>query len=113
VLLVGVSVIGGRFLLDRSYYVGLDDDQIVIYQGVDLTLGPLDLGRVHERSDLTVDEVPSWYADALADGIAAADLGDAQRIVENAPRRATVDDASAEDAPADTAADDDDASDEP
>jgi PPM family protein phosphatase len=99
-VLVGAIALGGRFLLDRSYYVGLDADQVVIYRGVDMTLGPLELGRVFERSDLTVDEVPSWYADALADGVAAADLGDAQRIIENAPRRDVDDDAA--DEPGDT-----------
>jgi PPM family protein phosphatase len=92
-VLIGAIALGGRFLLDRSYYVGLDGDQVVIYRGVDLTLGPLELGRVFERSDLTVDEVPSWYADALEGGVAAADLGDAQRIIENAPRRAVDDEA--------------------
>jgi hypothetical protein len=77
---------------------------------------------VHERSDLTVDEVPSWYVDVLADGIAAADLGDAQRIVENAPRRSTPADADTGGAGTDDAgtdgadtadAPDDDASDGP
>jgi PPM family protein phosphatase len=109
VVLLGAAALGGRFLLDRSFYVGLDDDQVVIYRGVDLTLGPLELGRVFERSDLTVDEVPSWYADALADGVAAADLGDAQRIIENAPRREPADE---DDGPATdgtTAGDPDDA----
>ncbi|WP_052664912.1 Stp1/IreP family PP2C-type Ser/Thr phosphatase [Nitriliruptor alkaliphilus] len=86
-ILGGLALLGGRFLIDRSYYVGLDGDQVVIYRGVDLTLGPLELGRVFERTELTVDEVPTWYAEALEDGVTAADLVDARRIVENAPRR--------------------------
>jgi PPM family protein phosphatase len=89
-VLVGLAVLGGRFLLDRSYYVGLDGEAVVIYRGVDIQLGPLDLSTVHERTDLTADEVPRWYAEALEDGITAADLGDARRIVTNAPRRDEV-----------------------
>jgi PPM family protein phosphatase len=97
-LLVGLAVLGGRFLLDRSYFVGVDDEQVVIFRGVDLTIGPLELSRVFERTDLTVDELPTYYAETLTDGVAAADLADARRIVRNAPRR---------DEPADTAGDED------
>jgi PPM family protein phosphatase len=114
VLVLGVVIVGGQFLLDRSYYVGLDDDQVVIYRGLDLTIGPLELDRVHERSDLTVDQVPTWYVDRLAGGITAADLRDAQRIVDNAPRRETADDpattadpATTDDTSGTTTADDD------
>jgi PPM family protein phosphatase len=112
VLVLGASVVGGQFLLDRSYYVGLDDEQVVIYRGLDLTIGPLELDRVHERSDLTIDEVPTWYVDRLAGGIAAADLRDAQRIVENAPRRSTTDGATTDGAATDDAATDDAATDD-
>ncbi|MEX1177358.1 MAG: Stp1/IreP family PP2C-type Ser/Thr phosphatase [Nitriliruptor sp.] len=91
-VLLALAFAGGRFLLDRSYYVGLDEEQVVIYRGVDLTLGPVELGSVFERSDLDVDQIPTWYAEALEDGVAAADLADARRIIENAPRRADGDD---------------------
>ncbi len=86
-VLAGLAVLGARFLIDRSYYVGLDGEDVVIYRGVDLSLGPFDLGRVHERTDLSVDQVPSWYAESLEGGVTAADLVDARRIVDNAPRR--------------------------
>lgn len=86
-VLGGAAFLGGRFLLDRSFYVGLDGEQVAIYRGVDLTVGPLELGRVHERTELTVDDVPTWYAETLEDGVPAADLADARRIVDNAPRR--------------------------
>lgn len=90
-LVVGVVIGGARFLLSQSYFVGLDGQRIVIYQGVDLTLGPLDLARVVEQTELTVDDVPSWYRDSLEAGLTAADLNDARRIVDNAPRRSADD----------------------
>jgi serine/threonine protein phosphatase PrpC len=92
-VLAGLAFLGGRFLIDRSFYVGLDGEQVAIYRGVDLTIGPLELGRVHERTGLTVDDVPTWYAEVLEDGVTAADLADARRIVDNAPRRDGADDA--------------------
>jgi PPM family protein phosphatase len=113
VLLVLVGV-GGWFLVSQQYFVGLDGDQVVIYRGVDASLGPVELARISERTQLGVDDVPSWYRAALEDGVTAADLNDARRIVANAPRRDTGDDEDAGDlvqAPADgddDAADDDD-----
>jgi PPM family protein phosphatase len=104
-VLGGLALLGGRFLIDRSYYVGLDEDQVVIYRGVDLTVGPLELGRVFERTDLTVEDVPAWYGEALEDGVTAADLVDARRIVENAPRRDEPD--AGTDTDADATADED------
>lgn len=88
-VLAGLAFLGGRFLLDRSYYVAIEGDQVAIFRGVDMTIGPLELGRVHETTGLSVDELPSYYAETLAEGIAAADLNDARRIVQNAPRRDT------------------------
>jgi PPM family protein phosphatase len=86
-LIVGLVAGGGRFLLSRSYYVGLDGSQVVIYQGIDAELGPLSLSRVVERSELTLADVPEWYQPFLEAGRTAADLNDARRIVANAPRR--------------------------
>jgi PPM family protein phosphatase len=86
-ILLGLALLGARFLLDRAYYVGLDGDDVVIYQGIDVDLGPVSLSRVAERTALTVDDIPVWYAQQLEDGRPAADLADARRIVEGAPRR--------------------------
>jgi serine/threonine protein phosphatase PrpC len=87
VLLVLVLAAGvGRWLLSRSYYVGLDERQVVIYQGVPLAVGPLELSWVVERSGLSADEVPSYYATSLAEGITALDRRDARLIIENATR---------------------------
>jgi PPM family protein phosphatase len=86
-LIVGLVAGGGRFLLSRSFYVGLDGSQVVIYQGIDAELGPLSLSRVVERTELTVADVPEWYQPFLEAGRTAADLNDARRIVANAPRR--------------------------
>jgi PPM family protein phosphatase len=83
----GLVVGGGQFLLSRSYFVGLADREVVIYQGVDASIGPLDLARVVERSELTLEDIPQWYHPSLEAGRTAADLSDARRIVETVPLR--------------------------
>jgi PPM family protein phosphatase len=85
-LLLGLAFFGGRFLLDRSYFVGLDGDEVVIFQGVDAEVGPVSLSRVFERTGLDVDEVASYYRPSLENGRPATDLADARRIVNGAPR---------------------------
>ena len=98
VLVLGVA--GGRWLLSRSYYVGVhpDSDTVAIYQGIPVEVGPLELSWVVERTGLRLEELPDYFVESLRDGIAAIDRRDARLIVENAPRR---DDAPTDDAPTD------------
>lgn len=82
-LLVAVVVGGGQWLLSRSYFLGLDGEQVVIYQGVPAQVGPFDLAQVFERTDVDVGDLPEFVQDNLRnDGVQAADLSDARRIVE-------------------------------
>jgi PPM family protein phosphatase len=97
IVLVGLLAGGGWFLVSQQYYVGLDDEQVVIYRGVDATFGPLELARIAERTQLGADDVPAWYRAALEDGVTAADINDARRIVANAPRREGADEAGDDD----------------
>lgn len=82
-VLIGAIGAGGRWLLSRSYYVGVSGQDVVIFQGVPADLGPLRLSWEHEATDLTLDDVPAHQRDDLQDGIAAIDLNDARRIVAN------------------------------
>jgi PPM family protein phosphatase len=87
ILLLVLLGLGGWFLVSQQYYVGLDGEQVVIYRGVDATIGPLELARIAERTQLGAEDVPAWYRATLEDGVTAADINDARRIVANAPRR--------------------------
>lgn len=92
-LLVALAVLaaiaggGGWWLLSRSYYVGIDDEQVAIYRGVPGNLGPLGLSWVYEDTRLRVEDVPAYFQNNLADGIIATDRHHARRIVASAPRR--------------------------
>ncbi len=76
----------GRWLLSRSYYVGLEDEQVVIYQGVPVAIGPLELSWVVERSSLSVDDLQTFYIDSLESGVPAVARRDARLIIATAPR---------------------------
>jgi len=104
-LFAGVVFGGSQFLLSRSFFVGLDGEQVVIFEGINRELGPFELYRVTERSEVVIDDVQLWYRPQLEDGFPAADLGDARTLVRNIPLR----DSEEEAAPANGAADDGDA----
>ena len=85
VLLVTGLILGARVIVDRAYLVGVDGDEVVIYRGFDVQLGPIDLKRVHERSGVLLDDVRPALRPLYEAGRPAADLGDARRIVRNIP----------------------------
>lgn len=87
-IVIGVSVVlglligGGRWLLSRSYFVGLDGQQVVIYQGVPAELGPLSLAWVVEETSLRIEDVPEFQRPLLEQGMAAINRGDARDQVD-------------------------------
>lgn len=98
VVVVGLAIGGGQFLLSRSYFVGLEEEEVTIFRGIDASIGPFDLAQVVERSEITLDDIPGWYHPSLEAGRTAADLNDARRIVNNVPLRDDEEDAEADDA---------------
>ena len=85
--LLALTLIGGRWLLSRSYYVGLDGDEIAIYQGVPAAIGPIELSWVVERTGDTTEGIPEFLIRRLEEGLPATDLQDARRIAANAASR--------------------------
>ncbi len=77
---------GGRWLLGLSYYVGVEGDRVVIFQGVPVELGPIDLSWPIEETGFVLTDFQDFYQNNLREGVAATDLEEARRIVESAPR---------------------------
>ena len=67
---------------NRTYYVGLDGQEVVIYQGRPggvLWIQP----TLRERTGLTISDVPADYADAVRSGVQEGSLSEAERYVQN------------------------------
>jgi len=86
VLILGIVIGGARFLLERSFYVGIDEGELVIFSGVAFDLGPIPLSRVRERTGVLIEDIPPYLRPAYEQGRPAVDLGDARRMVESTPR---------------------------
>jgi len=84
-LLIGAVTLGAQLILDRSYLVGVADEEIVIFRGFDVQIGPIDLLRVHERPGIALEQVPESLRPIYLQGRPAADLGDARRMVDTIP----------------------------
>ncbi len=76
---------GARFLLSRAYLVGVAGEEVVIYRGFDVQVGPLDLRQVHERPGVLLAQVPPALRPVFEAGRPAADLADARRMIEAIP----------------------------
>ncbi len=83
VLLLVLVLAGGRFLLSRSYYVGLDGDVVTIFQGVPASIGPVDLSWEFEATDLRRDDLPAHLVDDVEAGVPVTSAEDARILVDN------------------------------
>jgi len=97
-LLVLLLVFGGWFGVrawaNRSYFVGVHDDQVTIYRGLPVDVLGMDLHEVEEETALEVAEINNpAIRRSLRDGIRASSLADARRIIEEqiAPAIGVVD----------------------
>ena len=85
VVLLSAGVLAGRNFLFSRYWVGFDDDQVAVFQGVPGDVAGLRLSRLVERSTVTRDQVPTAYVLSLENGVTASSLADARRIATCAP----------------------------
>lgn len=80
--LVWVAVAGAWAWSQRQFYVGVEDGQVTVFRGIDASLPGMDLSQPYETYDVELDRLPEFEAGKVRDGIAADDLGDARRTVE-------------------------------
>ncbi|WP_203580847.1 PP2C family protein-serine/threonine phosphatase [Microbacterium hibisci] len=79
-LLVGAAWIGYQWTQTR-YYVGADEDTVVIFRGVQQNIGPITLSTPYEDTEIPLDSL-SEFARATVEGTISADsLAHARQIV--------------------------------
>ncbi|MFV0373476.1 Stp1/IreP family PP2C-type Ser/Thr phosphatase [Microbacterium sp.] len=65
------------------YYVGADENTVVIYRGIQQTIGPIALSSPHEDTQILLANLPSYQRQAVIETIPAESLNDAMAIVDN------------------------------
>ena len=63
------------------YYVGADDGNVAIFQGVQQSIGPIELSHVFQPTSIKVSDLPTFQQDAVNATINAENLRDAGEII--------------------------------
>ncbi|MGZ0712180.1 PP2C family protein-serine/threonine phosphatase (plasmid) [Coraliomargarita sp. W4R53] len=63
------------------YFVGADEDTVVIYQGVQQGIGPISLSTPYEDTEIPLDSLSDFALATVQQTISASSLPDARRIV--------------------------------
>ncbi len=83
-LLVVIGLIGSAFAWRWSqdqWYVGVDNGVVAVYSGVDLTVGPVSLSQLEERTGIETVTLPEFERARVEGTIEATDQEDALAIV--------------------------------
>ncbi|GAA1921408.1 protein phosphatase 2C domain-containing protein [Microbacterium aoyamense] len=65
------------------YFVGADEDSVVIYRGIAQDLGPISMSTVYEDTGIRLDDLSEFTRDRVVQTIPAGDLDGARRIIES------------------------------
>ncbi|WP_156761515.1 PP2C family protein-serine/threonine phosphatase [Microbacterium karelineae] len=86
-LLLAAAIATGAWLFyswtQTRYYVGTDEDSVVIYQGIQQSIGPIALSTAYEDTGVPIDEIPAAWRSRAEETINADSLEEARQIVEN------------------------------
>jgi len=86
-----VAAVFGYQWTQTRYYVGVNGENVAIYQGVQQTIGPIPLSSVYQGTDIRVDDLPSFYRTRVENTISAEDITDALAVISNLERNVASD----------------------
>ena len=81
-LLLAVVTFLGYIWTQTQYYVGEDEGEVAVYNGVSQSLGPVRLSDVDEHAGFDVEELTPYHRSRVESGIPADDRAHASTIVE-------------------------------
>lgn len=64
------------------YFVGADEDSVVIYRGIQQNIGPFSLSTVQEDTDIALDDLSPFTRATVVRTINASSLADARSVVD-------------------------------
>ena len=79
---IGSAVALGYQWTQTRYYVGPDDDSVVIYQGIQQGIGPISLSSPYHDTDILLADLTDWDRSNVEKTITARSLADAEAITE-------------------------------
>ena len=89
VVLLAVGAAAGYSWTQRQYYVGVANDGVAIYRGIEGSLAGVDLSHVEEPVSLPLSALSEFERKRVEDGIPAGSLDEARQIVTRLQAGAT------------------------
>lgn len=74
----------------QQFYVGVSDDKVTIFRGLNAEIPGIDISHPYEVTDVDVANLSEIDAEQVTDGIEASDLDDARATVDNYAARQDV-----------------------
>ncbi|WP_413332582.1 PP2C family protein-serine/threonine phosphatase [Brevibacterium sp. GP-SGM9] len=85
IVIIALAV-GGFFAynyISNHYFLTSDEGKVTLYRGLDTTLGPIELSRLEDTTDIEVGTLNSFSQDRLRGSIQADSRDEADRIIDN------------------------------
>ncbi|WP_434811952.1 Stp1/IreP family PP2C-type Ser/Thr phosphatase [Microbacterium sp. bgisy189] len=79
---LAAGVFAGYQWTQTRYFVGTDDDSVVIYRGVQANIGPITLSSPYEDTDILLSDLSILERQAVDETVSARSLADAIAIVD-------------------------------
>ncbi|AOX45905.1 MULTISPECIES: PP2C family protein-serine/threonine phosphatase [unclassified Microbacterium] len=79
---IGVSLFAGYNWTQTRYYVGADENSVVIYRGIQQSIGPVSLSTVYEDTNIVLADLSDFDRQTVEATISARSLSDAELIVD-------------------------------
>lgn len=80
---LSAALFGAYQWTQTRYFIGADDDSVVIYRGVQQDLGPIALSSPYEDTGILLADLRAYQRIKVEQTISARSLADAQAIVDN------------------------------
>ncbi len=81
--LILVLALAGRTAINNNYFVGQQSGDVAIFRGVPGSFGGISLQTLETRTSISIESLPDIYHPRLREGIRAASLEEAERIVQH------------------------------
>ncbi|MBA2739746.1 MAG: serine/threonine-protein phosphatase [Nocardioidaceae bacterium] len=84
-ILLAAAGLGLNWAYDWSqskYFVADSDGVVAIFQGIPQDIPGIEMSKLHEATDLPLDDLPEYRQEQVVDGIEAADLEGAERTID-------------------------------
>lgn len=88
--MIGVALFGAYQWTQTRFFVGADEDTVVIYRGIQQNIGPISLSTPYEDTGILLADLQSFDRATVERTISARSLADARAIVDRLDSRAEV-----------------------